>query len=264
VKPYLAAPGPWLIAHRGGAALAPENTLPAFDGAVALGAVCLETDVRRTRDGAVAVFHDADTRRLTGQPGTVEARTADELARLDAAHGFTRDGGRTFPLRGQGVRIPLLPELLGRHPRVRLNIDAKGQDPELAGALVAEIRRAGAVERVCIGSEDDAQGERLRRLLPEACHFLPAGAGRAHVLSAWSGLLGSRCPPGWDVADLPHRAWGLPVTCARTVRHFHARGMKVFVWTVDDERDMRTLLAAGVDGIMTDRPDVLARVILGQ
>jgi glycerophosphoryl diester phosphodiesterase len=159
------------------------------------------------------------------------------------------------------VRIPLLAELLARHPGVRLNVDAKGPEPELAEALVAVLRRAGAVERACIGSELDAQGERLRRLLPEACHFLPARAARAHVLSAWSGLLGARCPPGWDVADLPHRHRGLPVTCGRTVRHFHARGMKVFVWTVDDEAEMRELLALEVDGIMTDRPDVLRRVL---
>jgi glycerophosphoryl diester phosphodiesterase len=191
----------------------------------------------------------------------VEDRSADELGRLDAAFSFSRDGGRTFPLRGQGVRIPLLPDLLRRHPETRFNIDAKGREPELAEALVAALRAAGAVERACIGSEDDAQGERLRRLLPEACHFLPSRAGRAHVLSAWTGLFGSRCPAGWDVADLPHRAYGLRVTCARTVRHFHARGMKVFVWTVDEERDMRALLDAGVDGIMTDRPDLLARVI---
>lgn len=263
MKPFLDLPGPWLIAHRGGAALAPENTLPAFDRAAALGAACLELDVRRTSDGTVVVFHDGDTARITGQGGAVEACTAEELRRLDAGFAFTPDAGRTFPFRGQGVRIPALAELLTRHPGMRLNIDAKGREPELAEALVAELRGAGATARACIGSEDDEQGMRLRSLLPEACHFLPAGAARRHLLAAATGLFGSRCPGGWDCAELPHRARGLTVTGPRVVRHFHRLGMKVFVWTVDDEAEMRQLLAAGVDGIMSDRPDVLARVIRG-
>jgi glycerophosphoryl diester phosphodiesterase len=263
VKAFLALPRPWLIAHRGGAGLAPENTLPAFDRGVELGATCLELDVRRTCDGAVVVFHDPDTARIAGEGGSVESRTLEELRRLDAGFTFTPDGGRTHPYRGRGVRIPSLAELLARHPGMRLNIDAKGREPELAEALATEIRRAGAIERVCIGSERDEQGERLRALLPEACHFLPAGAARRHVLSAKSGIGASRCPRGWDCAELPLRAGGLTVVSARVVRHFHALGMKVFVWTVDDEPDMRELLGVGVDGIMTDRPDVLARVLRG-
>ena len=261
LKSFLALPGPWLIAHRGGARLAPENTLPAFDGAVELGAVCLELDVRRSCDGAVVVFHDEDTARVTGEGGSVEGRTLEELRRLDAGFAFTPDGGRSFPFRGRGVRIPSLAELLVRHPGTRLNIEAKGAEPELAEALVTDLRRAGAVGRVCIGSEGDAQGERIRALLPEACHFLPAGAARRHVIAAKSGMGAGSCPRGWDCADLPHRMRGFTVVSARVVRHFHALGMPVFVWTVDDEADMRQLLVAGVDGIMTDRPDLLARVL---
>jgi glycerophosphoryl diester phosphodiesterase len=249
------------VAHRGGSALAPENTLPAFDRAVELGAVCLELDVRLTREGAVAVFHDPDTRRITGEPGAVERRTLAELRRLDAGFSFSPDGGRSHPFRGAGVRIPTLAELLARHPGLRLNVEAKGPEPELARALVEEVRRAGAVERVCIGSERDEQGERIRSLLPEACHFLPAGAARRHVLAAKAGLPGRLCPRGWDVADLPHRSGPLTVVTPRVVRHFHALGMPVFAWTVDLPGDMRALLAAGADGIMTDRPDVLAQVL---
>src|SRR5512139_3843484 len=104
-KPYLDRPGPWVVAHRGGSALAPENTFPAFDRAVALGADALEIDVRLTGDGAVVVFHDEETARLTGEPGTIEGRTLAEVAALDAAFSFSRDGGASFPLRGTGVSI---------------------------------------------------------------------------------------------------------------------------------------------------------------
>jgi len=261
VKPFLALPRPWLVAHRGGAGLAPENTLPAFDRALELGAVCLELDVRRSSDGAVVVFHDESTERITGERGSVEERTAEELLRLDAGFSFTPDGGRSFPFRGQGVRIPTLAELLERHPRARLNLEAKSDDPRLAQALVAAITAAGAVERVCIGSAGDEQGERLRALLPEACHYLPSRAARRHVLAALAGTGAWLCPLGWDCAELPHRAAGITVVTRRLVRHFHGLDMPVFVWTVDEEGEMRDLLAAGVDGIMTDRPDLLARLL---
>jgi glycerophosphoryl diester phosphodiesterase len=263
VKPFLAAPRPWLVAHRGGAALWPENTMEAFDGAVRLGASCLELDLRLSRDGVVAVFHDGDTARITGVPGPPEARSFDELTRLDAGFAFTPDGGRTFPFRGRGLRIPSLAEVLARHPSARLNVEAKSEDPSLAAALAALLRGSGAVERVCVGSESDRQGRRLRRLLPEACHYLPRGAATRHVLAARAGL-GRLLPrDGWDCAELPVRSRGIEVATARVVRHFHARGMPVLFWTVDEEAEMRRLLALGADGIITDRPDRLARVLRG-
>jgi glycerophosphoryl diester phosphodiesterase len=260
-RPYLRSPGPWLVAHRGGSALAPENTLPAFDRAAALGADALEIDVRLTADGVVVVFHDEDTARITGTPGTIEGRTAAELARLDAAHGFSPDAGLTFPLRGGPVAIPTLAETLDRHPSMRLSVDAKSEDPALAEALARVVTDRGAVERVCVGSFFDEQAERLGRLLPDACRFLPQGAATCHVLAARGGGGGGDCPGGYDLASLPHRYGDLTVVDEAVVAWFHARGMPVHVWTVDDEREMRALLALGVDGIVTDRPDVLARVL---
>lgn len=262
MKPYLALRRPWLIAHRGGARLAPENTLPAFELAARLGADAFELDVHLTADGEVVVFHDDDTLRLTGAPGPVSGRTLAELRALDAGYAFTADAGASFPWRGQGVTVPTLRELLARFPLARLNVEAKTPEPPLAEALVRVVREVGAVERVCIGSEHDEQGERLRALLPEACHFLPREAASCHIMAARvEGATG--CPEGWDVADLPHRIEGtdIAVVDRRTVEYLHGRGMAVFVWTVDEEEDMRALLAAGVDGIMTDRPDLLARVL---
>lgn len=261
-RPYLALRRPWLVAHRGGAALAPENTLPAFERAARLGADAFELDVRLTADGEVVAFHDEDTARLTGEPGAIEARSLAEVRRLDAAWGFTPDGAATFPLRGRGIAPPTLAELLAAFPATRMNVEAKRADAALAEALVAAVRAARAVDRVCLGSQHDAQGERLRALLPAACHFLPESAATALVMAARAedptGL-----PEGWDVADLPYRMPGSDVVVLdrRTIAFLHGRGLAVFAWTVDDARDMRTLLDDGVDGIMTDRPDVLARVL---
>jgi glycerophosphoryl diester phosphodiesterase len=260
-KPYLDLPGPWVVAHRGGSALAPENTFPAFDRAVGLGADALEIDVRLTVDGVVVVFHDDETARLTGAPGTIEGRTLAETAALDAAFSFSPDGGATFPLRGGGVGVPTLAATLARYPRMRLNIDAKAEDAALAEALARVVAEGGAVDRVCLGSFFDVQAERLGRLLPGAARYLPQDAATCHVLAAKAGLGGQGCPHGYDLADLPHRVGVLTVVDAKVVAYFHARGIPVHVWTVDDEREMRELLALGVDGIVTDRPDLLARVL---
>ncbi|HZZ84961.1 MAG TPA: glycerophosphodiester phosphodiesterase [Anaeromyxobacteraceae bacterium] len=262
MKPYLSLPGPWLVAHRGGSALAPENTLPAFEAAARLGADAFELDVRLTRDGVLVVFHDEETLRITGAPGRVRDRSLAELRRLDAGWSFTPDGGRSWPFRGRGVTAPTLAELFAAHPRLRLNVEVKDPEPEAAEALAREVRAAGAVDRVCLGSFDDAQSRRIRSLLPEACHFLPEEAGTLHVLASRCGADPATCPQGYEVADLPLRTeGGLLVADAATVRWFHDLGMKVFVWTVDEEADMRAVLAAGADGVMTDRPDLLASVL---
>ncbi len=250
------------MAHRGGARLAPENTLASFDGAAALGADAIELDVRLTRDGEVVVFHDETTERITGAPGAVAERSLAQLRALDAGFGFSPDGGRTFPWRGRGLAVPTLAEVFQRYPRLLFNLEAKEVAAPLAEALARLVRSAGRMDEACVGSFDDVQAERLRTLLPEACHFLPQGAATCHVMAAKGLGDGRDCPDGYDVADLPPRTeQGLTVVDAEVVSWFHARGMAVHVWTVDEEAEMRSLLAMGVDGIMSDRPDVLKRVL---
>ncbi len=262
MKPFLSRRGPYLFAHRGGAALAPENTLAAFDGAARLGADAIELDVQITRDGEVVVFHDATTDRIGGVGGSVAERTLAQLHSIDAGWSFTPDGGVTFPWRGRGLVAPRLSEVFDRYPAMLFNIEAKDPRPALAGALEQLVRAKGRIHTVCVGSFDDAQGERLRRLLPEACHFLPERAATCHVRAARTGASGAGCPAGYDVADLPLRMEdGTPVVDEVVVGYFHERGMPVHVWTVDDEAEMRSLVAIGVDGVMTDRPDVLKRVL---
>jgi len=260
VRPYLELPGPWLVAHRGGSLLAPENTLAAVDRAAALGADAIETDVRLTRDGAVVLFHDQDTSRLLGTAGTVEERSLAELQRLDAGACFTPDGA-SFPCRGRGLAVPTLAEALERHPGMRFNVDAKSEDPELARALAEVVAAARAEDRVCLGSFLDAQAERLGALLPRCARFLPQQAAACHVAAARAGAPANSCPGGYDLADLPHRLGQVVVVDAAVVAHFHGLGIPVHVWTVDEEAEMRELLTLGVDGIVTDRPDVLRRVL---
>ncbi len=258
--PFLEGLSPTLhIAHRGGAALAPENTLVAFRQAVDRWRTdMLELDVQRTRDGELVVAHDETVDRCTDGTGRVMDLTWAELSRLDAGYRFTPDG-RTFPFRGRNVRIPRLVEVL-RAFDVRVNLELKpashGSERELAELL----RREGAVSRVCVGSEDDEIGARLFEALPDGCHFYPRQAATDFVLKVKWG----EEPPRDDrftVLDVPLTYDGAPVFDAALREAAERRGKWINVWTVDDPEQVRRLVAERVGGIMTDRPDLLMSVL---
>jgi glycerophosphoryl diester phosphodiesterase len=248
------------VAHRGGAALAPENTLAAFRTAVAqFRTAMIETDVQATRDGVLVVTHDPTLERTSDGQGRVADLGWAEIARLDAGYRFTRDG-RTFPFRGTGVRYSRLEDLLTEFPALHFNVELK---PESAGAVdsfAAVIRGARAENRVCCGSESDAVGARLHAALPECCHFYPRNALTAMVMSL---KMGVEPPPEerYLVMDMPLAHEGMRLVDAELVKHAAARGRWINVWTVDDPAEMRQLVADGVGGIMTDRPDLLRDVL---
>lgn len=254
-RPYLAG-APLLVAHRGGAALAPENTLEAFRLAVERWrADMLEMDVRLSRDGEVMVVHDATVDRTTDGSGAVAALTAVEIQRLDAGARFRDPGGRAS-FRGRGVVVPRFEDVLLALPHARLNVEAK--EAPVAEPLVDIVRRHGAEARVLVAAEHEASRRSVRG------YPGPWGASRAHVGRFW--LLhrlpgGAGYVPAVDVLQVPERWRGLPVVTPRFIRAAHARNIPVQVWTVDDPDRMRRLLAWGVDGIQTDRPDLLARVL---
>lgn len=257
----LAAAGrtPLHIAHRGGAGVAPENTMLAFRQAVdAFGADMLELDVQPTADGELVVFHDDTLDRCTDARGPVAARTWAELADVDAGHAFTADGGATHPFRGRDVRIPRFAELLAVFPDLPLNVELKTGPLSAAavGPLVELLRTHRALDRVCLGSEDDALGAALHAAAPEACHFYPAAALTALVMSLKTGQ-----PPAVDprfhVLDMPFVWQGMRLIDADLVSACRTRGLWVNAWTVDSPDEMRYLHEVGAGGIMSDRPDVL-------
>jgi glycerophosphoryl diester phosphodiesterase len=235
--PYLDWDGPIPFAHRGGASDAPENTMPAFEHAVGLGYRYVETDVQVTADGVLVAFHDNDLSRACGRPGLISRLPWSEV--------------RTALVRGEAP-IPLLEELLGTWPELRVNIDCKTD--AAVPALVAALRRTGALDRVCVGSFSDRRIRRLRALLGDRlCSALgPAGVaalrfGRPRTLRGLT-------------AQVPVRHGRITVTDQRFVERAHAIGIHVHVWTVDDHAEIDRLLDLGVDGIMTDRLAVLREV----
>lgn len=256
MHPFLADPPPLVIAHRGAAGDAPENTIEAFEAAVELGCRYLETDAHVTRDGVVVAFHDCRLDRVTDRTGAIEDLGIAEVEAADAGYHFRASDG-TYPFRGRGVRVPRLEEILVRWPDARVNIDPKRDS--CVEPLVALLDRLDVWERVCIGAFSDARLRRVRALSRgRACTSMGPAAVATAVLSARSG----RMPRlGADCLQLPLRRGPLPLVTAHVVNAAHRSELPVHVWTIDDARTMRRLLDLGVDGIMTNRPSVLLDVL---
>jgi glycerophosphoryl diester phosphodiesterase len=243
--------GPLVFAHRGGCALGPENTMASFDAGAAAGADGLELDVRLTADGVAVVHHDATLDRTTDASGPINAHTAAALARVDAAYWFGRD--KDFPLRGQGVGVPTLAAVLSRHPGVRLIVDLKDDLAELGSAVARDIRAAGAADRVCVAGFGARALDAARRALPEASTSAHREEVRVALCRSWLRWPVRRAV--YQGYQVPERRAKLRVVSPLFVRHAHAAGLSVQVWTVNREPDMLRLLAWGVDGLISDHPD---------
>jgi glycerophosphoryl diester phosphodiesterase len=232
--PFFTSPGPLVFAHRGGAALAPENTLPAFEHGVALGVDGIELDVRASRDGRVVVHHDETLDRTTALRGPLRERDADELARAG---------------------IPELSSVLRACRDVRVIVEIKVSEPAFGRRVVDELRRADAIDRACVGAFRRTVLRAVRREEPA----LATSAAREEVrLALYRSWL------RWPVRDAPYAGYQVPeyagsmrVVSPRFIQDSHRAGLGVQVWTVNDVDTARRLLAWGVDALITDRPDVM-------
>ena len=236
---------PLVIAHRGLALDHPENTLPAFQAAMAHGADILETDVHISRDGQVIIAHDPTLDRVAGRPGAVSDFTASQLAEVDL---------------GGGVGFPTLVELLEALPQARLNIDLK--TPDVVPAFVDVIKQMKAQERVLVASFD----EHTRLQATSQLQGVATSATRKHFLPGllWASLGSAgalrRVFDGIDAVQAPTSYLGVPITTKRFIGQLTAIGKQVHVWTINEEAQMRELLDKGVTGIVTDRTDIAVRV----
>jgi glycerophosphoryl diester phosphodiesterase len=237
------------FAHRGGArhpdVAGLENTRLAFEHAVRLGYTYLETDVHVTRDGQLLAFHDHVLDRLTSSVGSIV-----ETAYVDLR--TTLVGGRE--------PIPLMADLLEHLPRARFNIDLKS---DAAVPVLADlVERTGSHDRVCVGAFTERRLRAFRRLVsrPVATSYGPVGVGLSRYAPR---LLAERLLHGrGDALQVPHRHRGLHIVTPRFVARAHAAGRPVHVWTVDEPEEMELLLDLGVDGLISDRTDVLRDVLV--
>ena len=239
------------FAHRGGAhhpdLVGLENTLVAFDHAVKLGYTYLETDVQTTADGVLVAFHDEILDRVTGSTATIAGTPYVDLA-------GALIGGRE--------PIPVMADLLEHFPETRFNIDLKSE--RAVEGLADLVERTAAHDRVCVGSFSERRLRAFRRLVsrPVATSYGPMGVALSRFAprALAETVLGGR----GDALQVPHRLRGVTVVTERFVERAHAAGRPVHVWTVDEPDQMHHLLDLGVDGLMTDRTDVLRDVLVAR
>jgi glycerophosphoryl diester phosphodiesterase len=258
--PFLSGPLPLCFAHRGGAAVSPENTLQAFGSASRAGLALLETDVRMSRDGELVLFHDERLERTTNGHGLVRDKTLAELKGLDAAFHFAPAAG--FPLRGQGVCIPTLFELIEACPSARINIEIKEQGrPDLPSALFRFIVRHGLEDRLLVAAEQHTLMVQFRQL---AAGRVATSASKREVLAFWAhvhaGFPLPRVLP-FVALQVPVRAFGLRFLTPVLLSAARRCGLHVHAWTINDVAEMQELMSMGVQGIMTDYPERLARTV---
>jgi glycerophosphoryl diester phosphodiesterase len=252
---------PVVIAHRGGARLRPENTLAAFDYAVALGADALECDVHVSRDGEVVVIHDDTVDRTTNARGPVAAYTARELQQMDAAWSFADPGGQAL-FRGQGIGVPRLADVLGRFPATPCVIEIKGDAPAIVPHVVDVIRRHRRERDVVLGGFSHGVLAAVRSQAGDLVTSASIDEVRSAVRRAWCGL--SPRATGCRLFQMPVRYHGRRILRRQLTRAIRRASLPVHAWVVDDPAEMRQLLDWGVTGLITDRPDLAREVILAQ
>ncbi len=240
MHPYLSDTPPVAFAHRGGAGVYPENTLRAFEHAVELGYMYLETDVHLTRDGVLIAFHDSSLDRVTDSQGAIEDLTWEEVSAARIAG--------TDP-------IPRFDELMNAFPDARVNIDPKAD--RTVEALATAIRELAVEDRVCVTAFSRRRTRRVKALVGDG---LCTGGATLATLATMTGIGRRLFTRGVDVLQVPPRLGVLTVVRRGFVDRAHRWGMHVHVWTIDDPDEMNRLLDLGVDGIMTDEPAVLRDV----
>lgn len=245
---YFSPPLPRILAHRGLAIDAPENTLAAFRRAIAAGATHLETDVHASSDGIAVLSHDPDLKRALGRDVRVEQLPMDELAAVDL---------------GGGNGYTSLAQALAELPEARFNIDVKSENA--IRPTIDAIRKANAIDRVLIVSFDESRRIRTVAGLPGVATAASTRGMRLVVVGAKLGIapLVRRGLRGVDAVQIPERYGPIGLITPRVVHAIHSTGREIHVWTVNDPVDMRRLIRAGVDGLVSDRCDLATALVSG-
>jgi glycerophosphoryl diester phosphodiesterase len=242
-----------VIGHRGNRAYAPENTIESFTQAVNLGADAIEFDVRLSADGIPVVHHDPTLNRTTDGIGEIARTSFVKLKELDAGANFTRDGGKTYPYRGAGHRIPTFEEVVEAFPSTPLLIEIK--DP-LAAPLIREIIEKHKAEQRCL---IDSYSELAVRRFQDS--RIAWGAAQDDVASLMKQVLlrqrVTRMP--YNALCVPLSYKGLPLPVRRFAKVARAHGRQVHVWTINDPAEALSLWKDGINGIISDDPALILK-----
>ena len=238
---YLQQPGISISAHRGGSLEAPENTLEAFRYSLDIGCQYIETDVQLSSDGIPYIFHDNDLERILGKNIAFSSMQSSEI-----------DGLIIF----QKYTIPTLEAALLEFPEALFQIDIKTD--EVAMPALKVIQKCAAMNRICIASFNSDRLKRVADAYPEVC--LSMGPKEVLKLLLASFKLYNKKIPG-NCLQIPIYQYGLKLVTKRFVNYIQNQGLKIMVWTINDSKTMQSLIDMGVDGIITDRPSLLKKLI---
>jgi len=252
-----------VIAHRGGRSLGPENTLYTFKRAVELGTDVLEMDLQTTSDGALVILHDREVHRTTNGKGAVDSYTLSELKKLDAGFRWSPNNSRSYPLRNKGVTIPTLTEVFKAFPGTRINIEIKSSQVNTIQDLCRTIRDNGMSEKVMVACFDAGKLGEFRSVCPEVATSAGASEAAMFYWLQWAHLE-SAYSPSAQALQIPEAYGDNRIATRRFLDAAHARNLRVHVWTVNDTESMQRLIQLGVDGIMTDYPERLVKIIKGK
>ena len=257
--------GVMVIAHQGGEWLRPSNTLVAFDHAIELGVDVLEMDIHQTANGVIVLMHDDTVDRTTDGSGAIKEMTFAEIRALDAGYYWTDDEGQSYPYRGQGITVPTLEEMFQRYPDMWMNIEIKQEAPSMVRPFCQLIQDYNMEEKILVGTFHQSTVEEFR----EACPHVITSMVEPEIQlffglnTVWLGTLFQAPGAAFQVP----RTSSLPligevdVVTERFVKAAHDHNIQVHVWTVNETAEMERMLALGVDGIITDRPDRLLALL---
>lgn len=255
---------PIAIAQRGGAELAPENTFVAFHKAQSLGVDIIEYEIRMTEDGHLVVIHDETVDRTTDGEGKISEMTLEELKQLDAAYHY-RDVRGKYIYRGQGITIPTVEEMFIEFPDIAhlINIteDSAFEEGEIEKKLWELITRYQMQDRLIVRSFSE---DSISHFQSQAQGVIPVATSGQETVS-YAALhklyLHRLYRPKSDVLYLPTESGFFNLVDRKLIDGAHRLNMKVIYHTVNDEQMMRTILMMGADGIVTDKPDLLIRIM---
>jgi glycerophosphoryl diester phosphodiesterase len=237
IHPYLDVPGVAISAHRGGSIEAPENTIESFEYSIELGSSYIETDVQLSSNGIPYIFHDDDLKRLFGKNIIFNSLHSDEIDELILFDKY---------------KIPTLESTLQKFPDTLFQIDVKTDEVVLPTMEV--IKKTNSTDKVCIASFSSKRLKQVHKLYPEIC--LSMGPFEVmKLLLASFGLYRNKVPG--NCLQIPIYQYGIKLVTKRFINYIHSIGLKIHVWTINDEDTMQRLIDLGVDGIITDRPKTL-------
>jgi glycerophosphoryl diester phosphodiesterase len=250
-----------VIAHQGGDGLYPSNTLYAFKKSAAMGVDVLELDVHASKDGQLVVIHDDTVERTTDGTGLVKAQTLAELQALDAGYRWSPERKQeSFPYRNQGIQIPTLEQVFQAFPDYRINIEIKQTEPSINSSLCKLIRDYNKQEQVLVVTFYDAAMADFRKLCPEVVTAgSPNEVRNFYILHRT--FLANIYKSKTDAFQVPEYQDSLYIVTERFVKNAQSKNIQVHVWTVDDVAGMQRMLDLGVNGIITDRPDRLMKLL---